>query len=404
MRRYLSLGFAAVTPRTWETKLAAGTIAGGLLWGVAAIFLFPENSIPHQYMLALFLVGISCGGAAFYWPSKTVYIPTILVELVPISGRFFFIADETAIVTGIVILLFCVMVLRMARYLNLSETESLKLRLEKEELANSLKESRDELEKRVEERTAELSEVNDELRHEICERMRTEKSLSKSEEKYRLLVENAQEAIFVAQDGQLKLVNRATIELSGHTELELLSKPLFEFVYSDDRELVYQNHMKRIAGDKFPQRYTCRILRSNGSVSWAEINSVSIQWEERPGSLVFMTDVTAKREADEALQKSEERYRTFFDTCRDGVFMTNPDGVFIDANDSAIKMLGYDRWERHNLKSLPASGFFVNPEERDTHAALVEKLGVVKDYQTQLRKKDGTIIDVLLTTVAAGNS
>ena len=145
--RYFSLGFTAVTPRTWETKFAAGTIAGGLLWGVAAIFLFPENSIPHQYMLALFLVGISCGGAAFYWPSKTVYIPTILVELVPISGRFFFIADETAIVTGIVILLFCVMVLRMARYLNLSETESLKLRLEKEELANSLKESRDELEK-----------------------------------------------------------------------------------------------------------------------------------------------------------------------------------------------------------------------------------------------------------------
>ena len=60
--------------------------------------------------------------------------------------------------------------------------------------------------------------------------------------------------------------------------------------------------------------------------------------------------------------------------------------------------------ERHNLKSLPASGFFVNPEERDTHAALVEKLGVVKDYQTQLRKKDGTIIDVLLTTVASRNS
>ena len=88
--------------------------------GIAAIFLFPENSIPHQVHVGSLPLGISCGGAAFYWPSKTACVPTILVELIPLSVRFFFKGDETGIVTGIVILLFCAVVLRMALYLNLS--------------------------------------------------------------------------------------------------------------------------------------------------------------------------------------------------------------------------------------------------------------------------------------------
>jgi two-component system, cell cycle sensor histidine kinase and response regulator CckA len=392
VRNYLKLRHEPTDPWIWERRFAAGTIAGGVLWGAAAIFLFPDDSIPHQYLLALFVVGISCAGAAFYWPSKIVYIPTILVELIAVSGRFFFKADETGIATGIILLLFCAVVLRVARYLNLSETESLRLRLEKEDLVNSLQKARDELETRVKERTADL-------RREVDQRIEAQESLSKSEERYRLVVDNVQESIYVAQDGRLRFVNPATIESFGYSESELLSKPFVDFIHPDDRELVYQNHLSRLDGGRLPARYSFRILKNDGSARWVEINSVLIQWDKRPAALVFMTDTTDQRKAHEALRQSEERYRSFFDTCRDGVFITTLDGSFIDANDSALEMLGYCFDERAELAERPVAGFFARPEERETYLAIVSKLGFCKDYPTQLRKKDGAVIEVLLTTV-----
>jgi hypothetical protein len=75
VKQYFKLGIASGNPLLWERLFAAGNFAGGIVWGMAAIFLFPENLVPHQYMLALFISGIGCGAAAFYWPSPSASIP-----------------------------------------------------------------------------------------------------------------------------------------------------------------------------------------------------------------------------------------------------------------------------------------------------------------------------------------
>ena len=65
-----------------------------------------------------------------------------------------------------------------------------------------------------------------------------QEALRESEEKYRKLVENANEGILVVQDGQLKFANSCASELTDYSEEELLSRPLIEFVHPDDREVV----------------------------------------------------------------------------------------------------------------------------------------------------------------------
>ena len=110
-------------------------------------------------------------------------------------------------------------------------------------------------------------------------------------------------------------------------------------------------------------------------------------------------EVAERKQAEEALRESEERYRNFFDTSRDGVFMTTVDGKFFDVNLAALEMLGYGADERETALSRNVGDFYVNPEERATHVALISELGFSKEYPIDLRKKDGTILHTLVTTV-----
>jgi two-component system cell cycle sensor histidine kinase/response regulator CckA len=107
-----------------------------------------------------------------------------------------------------------------------------------------------------------------------------------------------------------------------------------------------------------------------------------------------------QKQAEESLRESEERYRTFFDTSRDCVFMTRLDGRFIEFNDVGQEMLGYAHSQREEVLGRPVSDLYAHPEEREAHAAMVAEIGFSKEYPVDLRKQDGTIIHTLITTVA----
>ena len=107
-----------------------------------------------------------------------------------------------------------------------------------------------------------------------------------------------------------------------------------------------------------------------------------------------------QKSVEESLRDSEERYRTFFDTSRDCVFMTTVDGRFIDFNDVGLEMLGYSPSDRQEMLRKDVASFYANPEERDAHSQRVAAMGFSKDYPVDFRKKDGTIIHALVTTVA----
>jgi hypothetical protein len=111
----------------WHT-LAAST--GGLLWGVAGVCLFPENSILHQYLFLIFVAGIGTASTVFYSPTND-YVPNILLALLPLSGRFICEFDRSHVITGGLILLFAGVLLITGRRMHMVYADSLMLRYDK---------------------------------------------------------------------------------------------------------------------------------------------------------------------------------------------------------------------------------------------------------------------------------
>ncbi|HMD68326.1 MAG TPA: PAS domain S-box protein [Chitinivibrionales bacterium] len=138
---------------------------------------------------------------------------------------------------------------------------------------------------------------------DITDRKQAEEALRKSEEKYRSLVDSANEGILVAQDGMLKFVNQRAAEFSGHSEPELMSKPFPEFVYPDDRAMVLDYYMKRMKGDPAPMNYEFRLLSADGSAKWVAINTIRIDWNGKPAALSFLTDIAERKHLENEKEK-----------------------------------------------------------------------------------------------------
>jgi PAS domain S-box-containing protein len=155
----------------------------------------------------------------------------------------------------------------------------------------------------------------------ITMRKRIEEALKASEEKYRLLIENASEGVLVAQDGMIKFCNTKTLEMTGFSLEELMSRPFPDFVYADDRDMVVTNYNNRLEGGLSLPVYEFRIMHKNGSIIWVEIKAALITWGGRNATLNFLTDVTRRKQLEEEIsdlfqqelqhrQKLEEEART----------------------------------------------------------------------------------------------
>jgi len=144
------------------------------------------------------------------------------------------------------------------------------------------------------------------LAHDITERKLIEDALRTSEEKYRRVVDNANEAIFVAQNGILKFANLRAMQISGYSEEELTSKPFIEFVFQDDRQMVAERHQRRLQGEDLTNSYVARIINKQMDVRWVELNIVPIVWEGNPATLNFMEDITDKRKMEDDLLRVQK--------------------------------------------------------------------------------------------------
>jgi PAS domain S-box-containing protein len=174
-------------------------------------------------------------------------------------------------------------------------------------------------------------------------RQRAELALRESEDRYRTLVENANEAILVIQDGRICFANPKLEEIGKYSAQELAQKPFLEFVHPEDRAMVGEQHKRRLAGDVLNQYYTFRIVSKAGSAVWNEIRSSLITWNGRPAVLVVLQDITDRKSAESALQESEERFRSFIEQALEGVSIVDEEGRIIEWNTAQEHITGIAR-------------------------------------------------------------
>lgn len=231
---------------------------------------------------------------------------------------------------------------------------------------------------------------------DITERKQNEASLKRSEKRYRDLVENASEGIMVAQDGFIKFINPAVLNIIGYTPEEMINQPLTQTIHPDDRRLVLQRHRWRMQGATPAHLYAFRVLAKDGRVKWVEINAVSFEWEGRPATLNFITDITERRRAAKALKESEERLRGILDVTPLPITITRKsDGKYRHVNQAYIKEFGFT-WDEAIGKTSSELNLFVDPGDRRKLLSIIETKGRVQNYEMQYRTKDGSLIDVVL--------
>jgi len=234
-------------------------------------------------------------------------------------------------------------------------------------------------------------------RNNLEREQQIQETLRPSEECYRTLAEQSLMGLAVIQDFRIIFANTAFAKIYGYTIDELLSftqEKVGALTHPEDQALVWGRFRDRLAGKAVPPHYEYRGIRKDGTVCWLEIHANRIEYGRKPAIQVVIIDITEHKQADEALRESEERYRALFDRSLDCVFVHDFEGNFLDANEVALKLLGY---EREDIPHLNFASLLSQDQLPTTLATLRElkDTGAQKEVnEFRVRRKDGSFVDV----------
>ncbi|MGK7935183.1 MAG: EAL domain-containing protein [Xenococcaceae cyanobacterium] len=235
------------------------------------------------------------------------------------------------------------------------------------------------------------------------------KELREQEERFRQIAENVREVFFM---------------ISAQTDEMLYISPTYEKVWGRSCQSLYENPQSWLSaihpedslralatietqfrtGDEFEEEY--RIVRPDNSVRWIWVRAFPIR-DDRGEVNRFVgvaEDITKRKEAEEALKKSEEQFRLTFELAPIGMAITTLDGKFKRVNQALCDSLGYTSQELLQLSFTEIS----HPEDVELHLSLEKKLaeGREEDFQIEKRylAKDNRVVDTLLKVVIVRDS
>ena len=252
----------------------------------------------------------------------------------------------------------------------------------KEQLVNELVELR--------QRIAELEAL--EADHEWAQ-----EALRESEEKYRILVERANDGILIVQDGIIKFANRRLAEANGRTVEEVLNTNFLDYVRTDEIPIVANRYRQRLAGEDVEQVYETILLHRDGHEIPVEINAGAFMYQGSPAVFAFIRVTTERKLAEEALRKSEEKLRAVVEASPLPMLTSQSDGIVTLWNPAAESLFGWNEDEVLG-KYIP----IVPRDRQEDHQNLCRRIFQGGEAFTGLevvrQKKDGTLIDVALST------
>jgi PAS domain S-box-containing protein len=134
----------------------------------------------------------------------------------------------------------------------------------------------------------------------------------------------------------------------------------------------------------------------DGTLHSSEISARLLRENGKPKELLVVTrDITERKQAEEALKDNERKYRTLVEGSRDAIIINMRDGTFLDVNQSALDLFGYTRKE---IMQLKAGDLYVDPADRKKFQHKVEQKESIRNFEVKLRKKDGTVMDCIISS------
>jgi PAS domain S-box-containing protein len=225
--------------------------------------------------------------------------------------------------------------------------------------------------------------------HDITGRKRSEDALKESEEKYRLVVENSRDAIYIHRSDRLLFVNSRASELTGYPHDELMKIPIWDLVHPDDREGLVERAKKRFAGVEVTTGFTARLLTRDGTVRFCEFIADLVMYQGAPAILGIARDITGSRQVELALRESEEKYRELVENANSIIVKLDKYGNVIFFNEFAQRFFGYTSNE---ITGKPAVGTIVPATESESGRNLQVLLeDIVRHPETYLYNENENI-------------
>ena len=264
------------------------------------------------------------------------------------------------------------------------------------EVEIELEKSHNELEYRIAERTAQLSKTNELLNREINEHKQTLAGLLESETKYKNLFENMNSGVAVyeaASNGEdfiFQDFNKAGQRIENTPLENVIGKSVTD-VFPGIKDFGLLDTFQRVWKTGKPEHHPIALYKDERISGWRD----NFIYKLPSGQIVSVySDETSRMQAEKALRESETKYRTLFENSKDPVYITSYEGSFIDVNQAFLDLFGYSREE---IQKLKASDCYFDPDKRSIILKEFEQRKYVQDYELKLLKKNGQIIDCLIT-------
>jgi len=166
------------------------------------------------------------------------------------------------------------------------------------------------------------------------------------QESYRTIIENSLSGMYIIQSGQFKFANSRMAEILGFDcRDDLIGRNFWEVVHPDDSAMVKERELQRETTQVDPSHYVYRGMKTDGTLIWVEMSGSPATYMGKPAVIGNIIDITSRKNAEEAWQESEQKYRTLLDDIEEGYFENDLKGVLTYVNGSYCRIFGYHEEE-----------------------------------------------------------
>ena len=292
----------------WLGWFTLGTAASGITWGVATIVLIPDRSVAHISFALLWIGGLSAGSVSAYSIIRRAFLAFSLPALLPTAFFLLYLGGRVEVTIGIGTLLFTGFLTLSAMRMHRSLLRELELRLENTRLIARLEQEKaqvdrinDLLERRVAERTAELTASNRSLQQEITERERTAEALSQAA----AVFENTSEGAMITDTAQqIVAVNRAFTRITGYCQQDVIGKTSRFLYVNEDAEPLFADMARSLERTGHWQGELWQ-RRQNGETFpvWLSASTVINVHGTVTHQVSLFSDITSLKESQEQLER-----------------------------------------------------------------------------------------------------